>query len=127
MLELGEAQIRRTDVAPGLLLARQSGVRDIAWASAEVDKFLHFMVEGFALFERDRLLPRRSALVAGHETDQLAEHGKLELGLDAVDYTLERGLDNVQVGEFDAEKGDIHEDDQDVDGDSWYSNLRVFG
>lgn len=99
------------------LLTRQRGTRDIAWASAGIDKFLHFVVWSFALFESDELLPRPSALVTGHEADQLAEYGELELELDTVHDTLERGFDNVQVGEFDAEKGDVHVDDQDVDGE----------
>lgn len=69
------------------------------------------------LFESDGLLPRRSALVTGHDADQRAEHGELELELDTMHDTVERGFDNVQVGEFDTETGDVHEDDQDVDGE----------
>jgi hypothetical protein len=49
--------------------------------------------------------------------NEFAEHCGLELKPDAVDDAFKGGLDNIEVGELNAEKCKIHENDEDVDGE----------
>lgn len=49
--------------------------------------------------------------------NEYAEHCELELELNAVGDTFEGGLDNIGVGELNAEKCNIHENDEEVDGE----------
>lgn len=49
------------------------------------------------------------------ELDQLAEDDEFQLQLDAVDDTFQDRLDDVQVRELDAQQGDVHGYDDDVD------------
>ena len=117
MLKVGQTQIRGAHISSGLLATRLGGVRDIAGASSGIDKLLHLVVEVFPVVEGDRLLPGRPTLVGGHEIDEFAEDGELQLELDAVYDALEGCLDDVVVGELDTEKRNVHEDDKDVDGE----------
>lgn len=55
--------------------------------------------------------------LAAYDLNQFAEDGELELELDRVDDAFQRGFDEVQVGEFDGEKGHVHGDDDGVDGE----------
>jgi|SRR5271156_458722 len=116
VLKVGKTQIRCADISSKLLAARQSGACDIAWASAGIDKFLHFMVKVLAIIESDRLLPSGPTLIACHEVNEFAEHCELELELDAVDDAFEGSLDNIEVSELNAEKCNIHENEG-VDGE----------
>lgn len=51
------------------------------------------------------------------DLDEFAEDGEFELELDAVDDAFEGGFDQVQVCEFGGQEGDVHDDNNDVDGE----------
>lgn len=59
------------------------------------------------------------AVVSGpsRQLDQAVEDAELELELDAVHERLPGGLDVVEVCEFEAEDGDVEENNEDVDVD----------
>ena len=50
------------------------------------------------------------------DLDEFAEDGEFELELDAVDDAFEGGFDQVQVCEFGGQERDVHDYDDDVDG-----------
>ena len=101
------------------------GVCNLTGAPARVDELLHFMVEIFATTVKSDTLRRGSSsngrstlvVVARHEGDEFAKHSELELELDAVHDALEHRLDDVVVGELDAEERNVHEDDEDVNSE----------
>lgn len=72
------------------------------------------MVEVLAIVESDRLLPSGLVLIACHEVNEFAEDCKLELEHGR---RLEDGLDNTEVGKLNAQKWNIHENDEGVDGE----------
>ena len=51
-----------------------------------------------------------------HYLNEFAEDGEFELELDAVDDAFEGGFDQVQVREFSGQERDVHDYDDDVDG-----------
>lgn len=51
-----------------------------------------------------------------YDLDEFAEDGEFELELDAVDDAFEGGFDQVQVCEFGGQERDVHDYDDDVDG-----------
>jgi hypothetical protein len=70
-----------------------------------VDKFLHLVVKILALVESDRSLPGRSTLVYPlQKLTNWPRTANSSLSFYAIHDTLESGLNNIQVGEFDAEE-----------------------
>ena len=75
VLKVGKTQIRCTDISSGLLAARQSGACDITWASAGINKFLHFMAEVLA---DDGTKTDIVALSSGYTRLEAGEEGRVK-------------------------------------------------
>jgi len=61
------------------------------------------------------------------QVDEIVEDGKLELKFDTVDHTLKCNLESVLVGELDAQKRDVHGDDDKVNGQELVHQLALTG
>jgi hypothetical protein len=74
------------------------------------------MVKVLVGVESDRLLPSKLTLIARHEVNKFAEDCNLRLEFNTVDDALEDGRDNMEVSKLNAQKRNIHENDEGGDG-----------